>query len=166
MKINIKKTGYKNKLNFSHKQINCRKNNNLLLNKLNKITGIKNIIIKNNFISITKDRLIKWRSIKGEIIKNIVDSIILFNMKINRGKLKYLYINIEVIIVKIINKYIKKSIEKDRGNIEYQFIKYDVLYILIQGNCIECPNAINKLRYMIKKKIKENIKVKSIIIKK
>ena len=142
--------------------------------ELLKFPFVKSIYLSANFISVTKNKEIKWEDIAMQLrvfildhlnsndIKNYTQHINKKSSGINNdtdkasNKIK-LFNPIEKKIDAILNEYIAPAVESDGGSITLNYYKNNIVYVDLKGACSGCPSATSTLKGGIEELLKQKI---------
>jgi len=151
--VSVKSISFKNL--FEVKQIP-------LVFKILSLTGISDVFLKENFITITKHNYVSWEVLEGSVVTIIKENIDNHNPTIKNSGEKYKSPNITR-IERIIDKYIKNYLGSDGGGLEVVDLIGDYLSIKLLGSCASCIASKHKtLEYIsetLQKYYKPDIKI-------
>ena len=135
---------------------------NSLAKELFKFNFIESIFISSNFISIQKNKDVKWEDIALALRSHIVDYLNsqdiqdYTNKNTSKGtNLKKqeveviknkTFSEIEKNIISLLNEYIKPAVEGDGGAIEFVSFKSGIVEVLMKGACSGCPSSTATLK--------------------
>ena len=124
--------------------------NDLVRNILS-INGVTGVFLGNDFISVNKEKNIKWEDIKHIVItlinefyqsgkKFVIDT----NLSVNDSEESL--VEIEKKIIKILDTKIRPAVARDGGDIKFKEFKDGVVKVQLQGSCSGCPSSIMTLK--------------------
>ena len=122
---------------------------NELVRNLLSVNGVEGIFLGQDFISVNKNKNIKWDDIKHIVISLINDFyadgkefVIDENIKEEVSDLS----EIEEKIVKILEQKIRPAVARDGGDIKFKEFKDGVVKVQLQGSCSGCPSSTMTLK--------------------
>jgi len=122
---------------------------NELVRNILSINGVEGIFLGKDFISVNKNKNIKWEEIKHIVISLINDFyaggkefVIDENIKEEVSDLS----EIEEKIVKILEQKIRPAVARDGGDIKFKEFKDGVVKVQLQGSCSGCPSSTMTLK--------------------
>ena len=122
---------------------------NELVRNILSINGVEGIFLGQDFISVNKNKDIKWDEIKHIVISLINDFyaegkefVIDENIKEENLDLS----EIEKKIVKILEEKIRPAVARDGGDIKFKEFKDGVVKVQLQGSCSGCPSSTMTLK--------------------
>ena len=124
-----------------------------LANKILSLKGILMVFIGEDFITVKKEKNLKWDDLKHSIISEIND----YYSKENKVAIKKDLINLnskktkesnEVInkINEVLDSKIRPAVARDGGDIKFKSFKDGVVIVELQGSCSGCPSSILTLK--------------------
>ena len=128
-----------------------KKNNieNDLIRNILSINGVTGVFLGADFISVNKEKIIKWEDVKHIVISLINDFyadgkefVIDENIKEEVSDLS----EIEEKIVKILEQKIRPAVARDGGDIKFKEFKNGVVKVQLQGSCSGCPSSTMTLK--------------------
>ena len=126
---------------------------NELVKSILSVNGVEGIFLGDDFISVNKNKNIKWEEIKHIVISLINDFyadgkefVIDENIKEEVSDLS----EIEEKIVKILEQKIRPAVAKDGGDIKFKEFKDGVVKVQLQGSCSGCPSSTMTLKQGVK----------------
>ena len=122
---------------------------NELVRNILSINGVEGIFLGQDFISVNKNKNIKWDEIKHIVISLIndfyadgKDFVIDENIKEKDLDLN----EIESKIVKILEEKIRPAVARDGGDIKFKEFKDGIVKVQLQGSCSGCPSSTMTLK--------------------
>ena len=122
---------------------------NELVRNILSINGVEGIFLGKDFISVNKNKKIKWDEIKHIVISLINDFyadgkefVIDENIKKEDSDLS----EIETKIVKILEEKIRPAVARDGGDIKFKEFKDGIVKVQLQGSCSGCPSSTMTLK--------------------
>ena len=122
---------------------------NTLVRNLLSINGVEGIFLGEDFISINKNKIIKWEEIKHIVISFIHDFysegkefVIDESLEEQNSNLD----DLEQKIVKILDEKIRPAVARDGGDIKFKEFKDGVVKVQLQGSCSGCPSSTMTLK--------------------
>ena len=122
---------------------------NELVRNILSINGVESIFLGQDFISVNKNKNIKWDEIKHIVISLINDFyadgkefVIDENIKEEDLDLS----EIETRIVKILEEKIRPAVARDGGDIKFKEFKDGIVKVQLQGSCSGCPSSTMTLK--------------------
>ena len=122
---------------------------NELVRNILSINGVEGIFLGQDFISVNKNKSIKWDEIKHIVISLINDFyadgkefVIDENIKDEVSDLG----EIEEKIVKILEQKIRPAVARDGGDIKFKEFKDGIVKVQLQGSCSGCPSSTMTLK--------------------
>ena len=124
-----------------------------LANKILSLKGILMVFFGEDFITVKKEKYLKWDDLKHSIISEIND----YYSKGNKVAIKKDLINLnskktkesnEVInkINEVLDSKIRPAVARDGGDIKFKSFKDGVVIVELQGSCSGCPSSILTLK--------------------
>ena len=134
-----------------------------LAKELFKIEGIRSVFFGRDFISITKEKKVKWEKIKSDVLPELVDHFIagipiveekeFVSKKVKKKK----HSKVEEQIIELINTRVRPAVAGDGGDIIYEKFENGVVYLKLQGACSNCPMSSMTLKHGIENMLKHHI---------
>lgn len=119
------------------------------------IGGIKSIFITHDMISVTKEDKSDWKTIKPQILAEIMDFITSGeNIIISSEATTKNNDDTISLIISLLNARIRPTIQKDNGDIQFRDFEDGVVYVEMLGRCIGCPYASRTLKDGVEKILK------------
>ena len=122
---------------------------NELVRNILSVNGVEGIFLGQDFISVNKNKNIKWEEIKHIVISLINDFyadgkefVIDENTKEEVSDLS----EIEEKIVKILEQKIRPAVARDGGDIKFKEFKNGIVKVQLQGSCSGCPSSTMTLK--------------------
>ena len=122
---------------------------NELVRNILSINGVEGIFLGQDFISVNKNKNVKWDEIKHIVISLINDFyadgkefVIDENIKEEDLDLS----EIESKIVKILEEKITPAVARDGGDIKFKEFKDGIVKVQLQGSCSGCPSSTMTLK--------------------
>jgi len=122
---------------------------NELVRNILSVNGVEGIFLGQDFISVNKNKNIKWEEIKHIVISLINDFyadgkefVIDKNIKEEVSDLN----EIEEKIVKILDQKIRPAVAGDGGDIKFIEFKDGIVKVQLQGSCSGCPSSTMTLK--------------------
>ncbi len=122
---------------------------NELVRNILSVNGVEGIFLGQDFISVNKNKNVKWDEIKHIVISLINDFyadgkefVIDENIKEQALDLS----EIESKIVKILEEKIRPAVARDGGDIKFKEFKNGVVKVQLQGSCSGCPSSTMTLK--------------------
>lgn len=127
-----------------------------LVERIFRFPFVESVFITKNFISVTKNDLIEWEDVTGELREYIQDYLrnndrIFYGQEPKNIDVSHSTIDSnEVIlpkneteqrIVDILEEYVRPAVEQDGGNIIFQSFENGVLKVILKGSCSGCPSS-------------------------
>lgn len=142
-----------------------------LVDELFDISGIKEVFLLDNFITVTKNKEERWESLIIKI-KNSLENMLPFHdpeFKIEKKKAVKEFppgIKEEVEkIEKILDQKVRPALQSDGGDLMIEDFKDNVLTIFYTGACGSCPSAttgtMKGIEEVLKNEYSKEIKVKT-----
>jgi len=129
--------------------INKENIQNELVRNILSVNGVEGIFLGQDFISVNKNKNIKWEEIKHIVISLINDFyadgkefVIDKNIKEEVSDLN----EIEEKIVKILEQKIRPAVARDGGDIKFKEFKDGIVKVQLQGSCSGCPSSTMTLK--------------------
>ena len=122
---------------------------NELVRNLLSINGVEGIFLGEDFISISKNEIIKWDEIKHIVISFINDFYSEGKEFVIDESLEEPDSNLDDLeqkIVKILDEKIRPAVARDGGDIKFKEFKDGVVKVQLQGSCSGCPSSTMTLK--------------------
>ena len=122
---------------------------NALVRNLLSINGVEGIFLGEDFISINKNKIIKWDEIKHIVISFINDFYSEGKEFVIDESLEEQNSNLDELeqkIVKILDQKIRPAVARDGGDIKFKEFKDGVVKVQLQGSCSGCPSSTMTLK--------------------
>lgn len=116
------------------------------------IENITNVMISNQFITVSVAESSMWNIVKPEIIHILLDYAQRGNLSVqeqsDEKKSAKEFVGIEKEIYDLIEERVRPAVEMDGGDIE--FIRFDqeqgIVYVKMKGSCSGCPSSSATLK--------------------
>ena len=122
---------------------------NELVRNILSISGVESIFLGEDFISVNKNKNVKWDEIKHIVISFINDFysegkeyVIDESLEEQNSNLD----DLEQKIVKILDEKIRPAVARDGGDIKFKEFKDGVVKVQLQGSCSGCPSSTMTLK--------------------
>ena len=122
---------------------------NELVRNILSVNGVEGVFLGEDFISVNKNKLIKWDDIKHIVISLINDFysagndfVIDESLEEENSSLD----DIEKKIVKILDQKIRPAVARDGGDIKFKEFKDGIVKVQLQGSCSGCPSSTMTLK--------------------
>ena len=123
---------------------------NELIKNILSIDGVTGIFLSDDFLSVNKEKHIKWEDLKHIIISLINDFYAngaeLIIDKNNDKKINENFSEIEKKIINILETKVRPAVAKDGGDIKFKEFKNGVVTVNLQGSCSGCPSSTMTLK--------------------
>ena len=123
---------------------------NELIKNILSIDGVTGIFLSDDFLSVNKEKHIKWEDLKHIIISLINDFYAngaeLIIDKNNVKKISESFSEIEKKIINILETKVRPAVAKDGGDIKFKEFKNGVVTVSLQGSCSGCPSSTMTLK--------------------
>ncbi len=123
---------------------------NELIKNILSIDGVTGIFLSDDFLSVNKEKHIKWEDLKHIIISLINDFYAngaeLIIDKNNVKKISESFSEIEKKIINILETKVRPAVAKDGGDIKFKEFKNGVVTVNLQGSCSGCPSSTMTLK--------------------
>jgi len=123
---------------------------NALIKNILSVDGVTGIFLADDFLSVNKEKNIKWEDLKHIIISLINDFYAngaeLIIDKNNVKKINESFSEIEKKIISILETKVRPAVAKDGGDIKFKEFKNGVVTVNLQGSCSGCPSSTMTLK--------------------
>ena len=123
---------------------------NALIKNILSVDGVTGIFLADDFLSVNKEKNIKWEDLKHIIISLINDfyenGAELIIDKNNVKKINESFSEIEKKIISILETKVRPAVAKDGGDIKFKEFKNGVVTVNLQGSCSGCPSSTMTLK--------------------
>ena len=123
---------------------------NELIKNILSTDGVTGIFLSDDFLSVNKEKHIKWEDLKHIIISLINDFYAngaeLIIDKNNVKKISESFSEIEKKIINILETKVRPAVAKDGGDIKFKEFKNGVVTVNLQGSCSGCPSSTMTLK--------------------
>lgn len=127
-----------------------------LLERIFRFPFVESVFLTKNFISITKNDLIEWEDVTGELREYIQDYLrkndrIFYGEVVQKNSVTDSVVTPEEVvvpqneteqkIVDILEEYVRPAVEQDGGNIIFKSFQDGILKVTLKGSCSGCPSS-------------------------
>ena len=126
--------------------------NRPLVNKIFSLEGTTMVFLGEDFITVKKEKSLKWEDLKYNIISQINEYYLEGNNVVIDKKKEKLDSNLDKSdtidnkIKKILDEKIRPAVAKDGGDIIFKSFEDGVVKVQLKGSCSGCPSSIMTLK--------------------
>jgi Fe-S cluster biogenesis protein NfuA len=129
------------------------------------ISGVSNVFLASDYISVSKADDVEWIRIKPLILAVIMDHIggglpIIDEAGLNSAANAGADVELDEIsqqIVELIDMRIRPAVAQDGGDIEFSSFENGIVYVQMRGACAGCPSATMTLKSGIENMLKHYV---------
>ena len=130
---------------------NLHKIENNFIKEILNFKGIELILLSKNFLSVKKDELVSWETLKPMVISHLNDYFEKNNEPIlikNQNKKILSDASGETVkqIKEVLDTKIRPAVARDGGDIKFKSFKDGIVKVELQGSCSGCPSSLMTLK--------------------